>query len=69
MPPELKRKKSIIITRVDDIIYDRSIDEIADELANENTLIGEEIDSIYKFPSSNTIKVTFNSTVIAKKVY
>ncbi len=67
LPPELKSKKSVIITKVDDVIYDRSNDEIAQELSDNNTWIGAEIDAVFKFPNSNTLKVTFNQTAIAKK--
>ena len=65
IPPELRVKKSIIITRVDEEIYDRSEDEIIHELLAQNTWI-DEIHTVYKFPNSSTIKVTFNQTSIAK---
>lgn len=67
LPPELKVKKSIIITRVDDIIYDRNTDEIADEIMLKNNWITDDVDTVYKFPRSNTIKVTFTQTNTAKK--
>ncbi len=67
LPPELKCKKSVIITRVDEIIYEKTTEEIEEELALQNTWVGDEIDSVYKFPLSQTIKVTFNQTTIAKK--
>jgi len=67
MPPELKVKKSVIITKVDDIIFDWSIEEIADELILKNEWIGEELDSVFKFPNTPTIKITFTQTTLAKK--
>ena len=66
MPPELKVKKSVIITRVDDLIYDWKEEEIAEELIRRNEWIGDELDSVIKFPNS-TIKVTFAQSSHAKK--
>ncbi len=69
MPPEMKAKKSIIIPRVDDVIYEKkNVVDIGEELTRENTWIGgiQEID-VYKFPNSPTLKVTFLQTTIAKK--
>ena len=68
MPPELKVKKSVIITRVDDLIYDCwKEEEIADELIRKNEWIGDKVDSVFKFPNSSTIKVTFAQSSHAKK--
>ncbi len=36
MPIELKAKKSIIILRIDDIVYDRPITDIGEEISNQN---------------------------------
>ncbi len=63
----LKVKKSIIVTRVEDLIYDRYEDEIAEELKLKNLWIGDEIDSVFKFPNSSTIKIIFTQTNLAKK--
>lgn len=68
-PPELKSKKSIIIKKVDEVIYDRSTDEIADEVALLNSWIGDEIDTVFKFPNSLIIKEIVNQTSIAKKMH
>ncbi len=67
MPPELRVKKSVIIPRVDDLIYDRDTVDIGEELQNHNSSIGEEIGSIFKFPKSPTIKITFSQTILAQK--
>lgn len=69
MPPEMKAKKSIIIPRVDDVIYEKNVVDIGEELTRENTWIGgiQEIEDVYKFPNSPTLKVTFLQTTIAKK--
>lgn len=65
MPPDLKVKKSIIITRVDEHIYERG-EEIIDELFIHIAWIGDEIQSVYKFPNSPTLKVTFTQAAYAK---
>ncbi|RUM28021.1 MAG: hypothetical protein DSY42_09145 [Aquifex sp.] len=67
MPPELKVKKSVILPRVDDIIYEKHIIDIGEELQKQNPWIGEEIVDIYKFPKSPTLKITFSQTTLALK--
>ncbi len=67
MPAELKVKKSVIISKLDDVIYDREEEEIKDELTLKNTWMENELDSIFKFPNSATIKLTFTQTSLAKK--
>ena len=68
MPPELRAKKSIIIPRVDDVIYEKNLPDIGEEIARENEWITlEDIENIYKFPNSPTLKVTFYSALLAKK--
>ncbi len=69
MPHELKIKKSVIVTRVDDAVYERNENELINEFSDKNNWIGEDLDSIYKFPKSNTIKLTFTKTQTAKKMY
>ena len=66
MPAELKVKKSVILTRVDEVIYEKDIDEIAEELMAKNSWIEDELDLAYKFPNSNTIKLTFKQASLAK---
>ena len=69
MPPDLKAKKSVIIPRVDDLIYEWSNVDIGEELKRQNSWIGEELEAVYKFPNSPTIKLTFTQTKLAKKKY
>ena len=53
MPPELRAKKSVIIPRVDDVVYERNIVDIREELIRQNSWIGDnEIEHIYKFRNS-----------------
>ena len=66
LPPELKVKKSVIASNLDDEIYDNSEDEIKEELIAQNHWL-DDIDSVYKFPKSNTIKITFTQTALARK--
>ncbi len=66
-PAEVKVKKSVILTKVDDFIYDNAADAILEELSLRNHWIGDDkLDSVYKFPNFSTIKVTFSQTALAK---
>ncbi len=68
MPPELKVKKSVIIPRIEDVIYENNTSDIGEELKKHNTWIGEDgITDIYKFPNSLTLKITFTKTSLAEK--
>ncbi len=68
MPPELKVKKSVIVPRVEDIIYERPLSDIKEELKDHNVWIGDDgVAEIYKFPNSLTIKITFTTTALAQK--
>ncbi len=62
----LKLKKSVIIPRVDDVIYERSLDDIGEEIMRMNSWIGDELESTFKFPKSPTLKLTFTETQLAK---
>ena len=66
MPAELKVKKSVILTRVDEVIYDNDEVDIGEQLMAKNIWIQDELHSVYKFPNSNTIKLT-SQTSLAKK--
>ncbi len=65
MPPELKAKKSVIIPRVDDLIYEQPALDIGEEIAKKNQWIGDEL-GVYKFPCSPAIKLTFSQTILDK---
>lgn len=67
LPPELRVKRSVIASRLNDLIYERNEDEIKTELIKCNSWIGEDIDSVFKFPNSSTIKITFSQTILAEK--
>ena len=68
MPPQLRAKKSVINPRVDDVIYEKNIADIGEEIAKKNEWIcEEEIENVYKFSDSPTINLTFTQTNVAKK--
>ncbi len=50
------------------MIYDHIEQDIAKEIIKENGWMGDEcMESVIKFPNSNTIKITFIQTTTAKK--
>ena len=66
-PQELKAKRSILLTRLDDYIYQNSEDDIRHEITQQNEWIKmDDIEGLYKFPKSNTIKITFHQINTAK---
>ena len=68
LPPEQKVKKSVIVTRVDDVILlEHESTDIADEMEARNGWMEGEIEQIFKFPNSPTLKITFAQTITAKK--
>ena len=67
VPPEQKVKKSVIVTRVDQLIYEWGEADIAEELIAQNQWIDDGIENVYKFPNSSTIKITFNQSSLAGK--
>ncbi len=66
-PHNLRAIKSVIIPRVDDVMCDESAVHIAEEISSKNTWLGEELEGVYKFPNSPTIKLTFSQTILAKR--
>ncbi len=42
LPPQLRAKKSIIVTRVDELIYDHNEQDIAEEIIKNNGWMGDE---------------------------
>lgn len=56
-PPELKAKRSVILTKLDEHIYGQNENDIKEELAHHNTWITkEDISEIYKYPNSITLR-------------
>ena len=67
LPPEIRAKRTVLIFRVDEYIYEHSEKEIIEELEQKNTWITDGIDNLYKFPKNNIIKIQFKQTAAAKK--
>ena len=67
MPPELRAKKSVIIPGVEDVIWEYNDEGIMAEIETRNTWIRDELESVYKFPNTQTLKLTFTQTSYPKK--
>ena len=67
LPPELKARRSVIIFKVDPHIYNNSESDITRELQTHNEWIQDGIDTVFKFPNSKTIKITFTQAIYASK--
>ena len=65
----LRVKKNVVLTRVDDAIYELGQEDITEELKLKNNWISDELDSLYKLPNSNTLKITFTNTQLTKKFH
>ncbi len=66
-PPELKASRSVIIPSTENHIYKNNEADILEEIYQNNTWTTNSIDSIFKFPNSRTLKITFKETSYAKK--
>lgn len=67
IPPELKAKKTVIAFNVNAHIYNNSEDDILNELYTHNSFLEGNIDNVFKFPNSKTIKITFSQAIYASK--
>ncbi len=67
LPPEQRVKKSVITSRVDQLIYEWGEKEIKEELLAQNRWTQDGIESVYKFPNSSTLKITFSQASLANK--
>lgn len=67
IPPELKARRSIIIPGVDNHIYNNPEEDIQAEIEDKNSWATGQIETIFKFPNSHTLKITFKQTANAKK--
>ena len=66
-PPEIKAKRSVILTRLDDYIYKNTKEDLRQELIANNLWIqDEDIEEVFKFPNSNTVKIIFTQASTAK---
>ena len=67
LPPELRAKRTVLIFNVDNQVYSHSEEEIQEEFTTRNQWLKDGINSVYKFPRNNIIKISFNQTNTAKK--
>ena len=65
LPPELKAQRTVICLRLDDLVYQYDAPEIKNEAERVQTWA--RIQEVYKFPKSNTVKFTFQSSEMARK--
>ncbi|KAK8386683.1 hypothetical protein O3P69_017858 [Scylla paramamosain] len=65
VPPELRAQRTIICFNLDDLVYENSPEDIAVEVRDQHTWA--EAETVYKFPRSSTIKITFKSSDMAGK--
>lgn len=66
IPLELKAHRSVIIFKIEDLVYNNTEDEIYDELKAQNSWISG-ISSVTKFQRGRGLKITFSETTLAKK--
>ena len=65
MPFELRAQRTVLCMRLDELIYEHDKDNIKKEVERVQTWA--KITDVYKFPRSNTIKITFQSSAMATK--
>lgn len=65
MPPELRAQRTVICFRLDELIYEHQAEEIRTEVERVQTWA--KVQEVYKFPRTNTLKITFQTTDMAKK--
>ncbi|KAK3875116.1 hypothetical protein Pcinc_019995 [Petrolisthes cinctipes] len=67
MPPEIRAKKTVLLFNVDDYVYKNNEEQIKEEIRGLNSWARDEIKEVYKFPNSNTLKITFGQTLLQTK--
>jgi len=67
MPPQLRASRTVLLHKLDTIIYENDISSIKNEIERVNN--GITIADIYKFPNSRTVKITLNSQQAAETVF
>ena len=64
MPPELRAHRTVICSGLDELVYEHTTDEIAAEVEAQHEW---PVESVFKFPRSPTVKITFTDGDMAKK--
>ena len=71
LPQEVKARRTIICYRVDDIAFENSSNDIADEIEQQQDWAS--IQDIFKFPNTtskrNILKIEFDSVAMADKAH
>ncbi|KAG0711334.1 RNA-directed DNA polymerase from mobile element jockey [Chionoecetes opilio] len=65
MPPELRSKRTVICFRLDDLICSKQPETVKAEV--ERVHDWAKIQEVFKFPRSNTLKITFEASSMASK--
>ncbi len=65
MPPTLRAQRSVVCTRLDDLVYEHDANEILDEVEKEQSWA--KVQEVYKFPRAKNVKITFETSDMAKK--
>ena len=65
IPLKLKAERSVLLKRVDRIIYDNETEDIKNEIMTKNENL--EVIEVFKFPNSPIIKVTFSNCTMAER--
>ena len=66
MPPELKAHRTVICLRLDELIVD-GFDPAEAKAEIERVNTWAKVQDVYKFPRSNTIKITFRQSEMAER--
>ena len=65
LPPELKARRTVLCFQLDELICENSAEDIQAEIEREQQWA--KVAEVFKFPRSNMAKITFCSSVMAKK--
>lgn len=65
-PPQLTAKRSVLLFRVDNHVFDNDAEEMKDKIIQNNDWVGS-INNVNKFPKCKTLKIAFNETTKATK--
>lgn len=65
MPPDLRAKRTVLLFGIDEDAYAHSPEELINEIYRVNEYTINSIDSVYKFPNSKILKITFRTTAPA----
>ncbi|KAK8373767.1 hypothetical protein O3P69_011696 [Scylla paramamosain] len=65
LPPELRAQRTVICSGLDELIYEHTAEEIADEVGSQHDWAA--VEGVFKFPRSPTMKITFTRADMATK--